>query len=67
MALPSVDELGRITKSFAMLDLTICPELEGRYYSYDSRWLDTEGMASMRNGCGDDWFILFDESGASRH
>ena len=65
MALPSVDELGRITKSFAMLDLTICPELEGRYYSYDSRWLDTEGMASMRNGCGDDWFILFDESGAA--
>ena len=65
IALPNVDELKRITQSLATLDLIICPEWEDRYYSYDSTWSDTEDMASMRNGCGDDWFILFDASGAA--
>ncbi len=65
IALPNVDELKRITQSLATLDLIICPEWEDRYYSYDSRWSDTEDMASMRNGCGDDWFVLFDPSGAA--
>lgn len=63
IALPSISELRRITKSLATLDLIICPEWEDRYYSFDSRWSDTEEMASMRNGCGDDWFVLFGASG----
>ena len=65
IALPNIDELKRITQSLATLDLIICPEWEDRYYSYDSKWSDTEHMASMRNGCGDDWFILFAASGAT--
>jgi hypothetical protein len=61
--LPNIAELKRITKSLATLDLMICPEWEERYYSFDSNWSETEEMASMRNGCGDDWFILFGASG----
>ncbi|MBK1884514.1 hypothetical protein JIN85_19010 [Luteolibacter pohnpeiensis] len=63
IALPSIPELRRITNSLATLDLIICPEWEDRYYSFDSRWSDTEEMASMRNGCGDDWFVLLGASG----
>ena len=65
ITLPNVKELKRITQSLATLDLIICSEWEDRYYSYDSEWSDTEDMASMRNGCGDDWFILFHSSGAA--
>src|SRR5436190_14373244 len=48
-----------------MLDAIICPEWEYRYHSYNSKWAPGEEMASMRNGCGDDWFLLFDEFGAA--
>lgn len=65
IALPNVAELKRITQSLATLDLVICPEWEDRYYSFDSTWSPTEQMASMRDGCGDEWFLLFDSSGAA--
>lgn len=48
-----------------MLDAIICPDWEYRYYSYNSKWGQDEEMASMRNGCGDDWFLLFDPHGAA--
>ncbi len=63
--LPNIDEIKRITQSLATLDLIICPEWEDRYYSFDSSWSPTEQMASMRNGCGDEWFLLFDSTGAA--
>ena len=63
--LPDIEALRRLTKSIAMLDAIICPEWEYRYYSYNSKWGQDEEMASMRNGCGDDWFLLFDPQGAA--
>ena len=48
-----------------MLDAIICPEWESRYFSYNSKWDENNEMASMRNGCGDDWFLLFDANGAA--
>lgn len=63
--LPDIETLRRFTKSIAMLDAIICPEWEDRYYSYNSKWGQDEEMASMRNGCGDDWFLLFDRHGAA--
>jgi hypothetical protein len=65
LSLPEVQDLKRITQSLATLDLILCPDWEDRYYSYDAQWSPTEDMASMRNGCGDDWFILFDRSGSA--
>ena len=47
-----------------MLDAIVCPDWEFRYYSYNSRWAPGEEMASMRNGSGDDWFLLFGPFGA---
>jgi len=63
--LPDIGTLRRLTKSIAMLDAIICPEWESRYYSYNSEWGEGEEMASMRNGCGDEWFLLFDRHGAA--
>ncbi len=62
--LPSIEELRRLTKSLAMLDAIISPEWDYRYYSYNAKWAVGEEMASMRNGSGDDWFLLFDRHGA---
>ena len=38
---------------------------EGRYYSFNKAWnkKSKERMASMRNGSGDDWFIVFSPAG----
>jgi hypothetical protein len=49
-----------------MLDAIVSPEWEYRYYSFKSHWDDKrhERMASMRNGSGDDYFILFQPDGA---
>jgi hypothetical protein len=63
--LPGIEMLRRLTKSIAMLDAILCPEWEFRYYSFNSQWGPGEEMASMRNGSGDDWFLLFDPHGAA--
>jgi hypothetical protein len=64
-ALPAIDELLRLTKALAMIEAVVCPEWESRYYSFDSKWAPGAMMASMRNGSGDDYFILFDRHGAA--
>ena len=48
-----------------MLDALICPEWEYRYYSFNPDWAEQEEMASMRDGQGDDWFLLLDKAGAA--
>ena len=62
-ALPDIEGLRKLTQSLAMLDAIMSPEWEYRYYSFNSKWNDGEMMASMRNGSGDEYFILFDSHG----
>ena len=62
--LPDIDGLRRLTQSLAMLDAIMSPEWDYRYYSFDSKWGEGEMMASMRDGSGDDYFMLFDSHGA---
>jgi hypothetical protein len=64
-ARPAISELKLRAKALAMLDAIIAPDWEDRYYSYNQKWCVGEEMASMRNGSGDDWFILFGEFGAA--
>jgi hypothetical protein len=47
-----------------MLDAILSPEWDSRYYSFDSRWSPAEEVASMRNGSGDDYAIVFSAAGA---
>ena len=62
--LPTVDELKRISQSLAMLDSILMPDWEYRYFSFDANWGDDEMLATMRNGSGDSYFILFSSAGA---
>lgn len=61
--LPDIDSLKLLTQSLAMLDAIMSPDWENRYYSFNSKWHDGEMMASMRNGKGDEYFILFNSHG----
>ncbi|MFI5547787.1 hypothetical protein ACIA6E_28850 [Streptomyces sp. NPDC051815] len=62
--LPSIADLRDLCRSLAMLDAILSPEWEDRYYSFDSGWADREEMASMRNGSGDEYSIVFSAAGA---
>src|SRR5438552_1282799 len=61
MSLPPPLMLERRCIALATLDAILSPEWQYRYYSFNRNW-DLEAgtrMASMRNGSGDDYFILF--------
>jgi hypothetical protein len=64
--LPDIEGLRRLSQSLAMLDAILCPEWEDRYYSFDKQWDPAAGdaMASMRDGSGDGYFVLFTPAGA---
>ena len=62
-ALPNAGKLKALCQSLAMLDAIMSPEWEGRYYSFNNRWDDEAALASMRDGSGDDYFILFVPAG----
>lgn len=59
MNFPDVENLKTTSKIIALLDSVIEQEWEYRYYSYNSKWSDGEEMASMRDGSGNHYFILF--------
>src|SRR5215475_12894352 len=61
--LPDVDRLRTLLQSVAMLDAILSPKWEYRYYSFNSHWSSGEQMGSMRDGCGDDLFALFNATG----
>jgi len=61
---PPIDKLRYLTQSLAMLDAIIQRDWRGRYYSFNSKWDAQEQMASMRNGEGDSWFLIFSQVGA---
>lgn len=61
--LPSIADLRALCRSLAMLDAILSPDREGRYYSFNARWADGEEMASMRNGSGDEYSIVFSAVG----
>lgn len=62
-ALPSPDVLLRHAKGLAMLDAILCPEWEYRYFSFNRRWSPGEQMASMRDGSGSHYVVLFVDGG----
>lgn len=65
LLLPSIAEIRKRSQALAMLDAILCPEWEDRYFSFNAHWGEGEQMGSMRNGSGDEWFILFGAFGAA--
>ncbi|MEV4190480.1 hypothetical protein [Streptomyces toxytricini] len=62
--LPSIADLRNLCRSLAMLDAILSLDWEGRHYSFKADWADGEEMASMRNGSGDEYSIVFSAAGA---
>ena len=62
--LPTIAGLRDLSRSLAMLDAILSPEWQFRYYSFNASWADGEEMASMRNGSGDEYSIVFSAAGA---
>lgn len=58
--------LERACRGLAVLDAILCEEWDLRLYSFNAGWdvKTGERMASMRNGCGDEWFLVFSGAGA---
>ncbi|MET7312684.1 hypothetical protein ABZS68_38140 [Streptomyces sp. NPDC005571] len=61
--LPAPEIVRARSKAMAMLDAVLSPEWGFRYYSYDTQWAPSEEFASMKDGSGDDYVIVFSESG----
>jgi hypothetical protein len=62
--LPEITRLRQICIAIAVLDAIICPEWQYRYYSYNAKWAEGEECATMRDGSGDEYLILFNQGGA---
>jgi hypothetical protein len=62
--LPGIDVVRDRSRAMAMLDAILSPEWEYRAYSFDAHWSPDQEMASMRDGCGNDYSIVFCPAGA---
>ena len=62
--LPDIAVVRDRSRSLAMLDAILSPEWEDRYYSFNAFWGPAQELASMRNGSGDDYAIVFSPAGA---
>jgi hypothetical protein len=62
--LPEIETVRRWSQSLAMLDAILSPDWSYRYFSFNQRWSVDEQMASMRNGLGDEYSIVFSADGA---
>lgn len=60
--IPPPGTLERVCKGLATLDAILCEDWSLRLFSFNAAWDEARGarMASMRNGEGDAWFIVFD-------
>jgi hypothetical protein len=62
--LPGIAQVRDRSRALAMLDAILCPQWGWRYYSFDAHWGPGLELASMRNGCGDEYSIVFSPAGA---
>ncbi|MEV7954172.1 WD40 repeat domain-containing protein [Streptomyces sp. NPDC088141] len=63
--LPDTPTLRDLCRSIAMLDAILDPDPVGEpRHRFDARWQGTQGLASMDNGAGDAYCIVFSEAGA---
>ncbi|MEU0804022.1 hypothetical protein [Streptomyces sp. NPDC005970] len=61
-ALPDIPALRDLCRSMAMAEAVLSPDGE-RYYSFSATWSPTEEIASMRNGSGDEFDVVFSPAG----
>jgi len=62
-ALPNATKLRSVSKSIALLDAIIELRWDLRYFSFQEKFTEDVSLFSMRNGCGDDFHIIFTPHG----
>ncbi|MGW0334580.1 hypothetical protein ACWD0J_22380 [Streptomyces sp. NPDC003011] len=62
--LPEISVLREHCRAMAMLEAVLSPEWDDRYYTFDAHWATGKQLASMRNGSGDEFSIVFSAAGA---
>jgi hypothetical protein len=62
--LPEIAVVQERAQAMAMLDVIMCREPSLRYYSFDPVWSETESVASMADGSGNDYSVVFSSAGA---
>ncbi|MFD8327988.1 hypothetical protein [Streptomyces lydicus] len=62
-ALPAVPALRALCRSIAMAEAVLTTDADRRH-GFNSRWSDTEELASMSNGSGDEYAVVFSPAGA---
>ena len=65
ISLPEPEQFIKICRALALADAILMPDWEYRYFSFNSNWdgEEKEMMASMKNGEGGEYFILFSDKG----
>lgn len=61
--LPAPENLKKLMKILASLNIVLCPEDWLRYHSFDSIFDKNVSLASIDNGSGDNLFIIFTPQG----
>jgi len=56
-------KLERVMRGLATLDAILSDDWEFRYYSFNTKWGRGQRMGSMRDGCGDELFVVFTKNG----
>lgn len=62
--LPAVPELRVLCRALAALDVVLSPGSDDRYHLYNPEWAAGEQLASMRDGAGNEYDIVFTAAGA---
>lgn len=61
--LPEPTALHRVSLAIAALDVVMSSDWEERYFAFDPTWDEGEEYASMSNGSGDSYHIVFSDHG----
>jgi len=62
-SLPDRHKLKEICKSISVIDDILSEDWLDRYYTYNSKWAESEEFGCMKNGEGDELLILFRKDG----
>lgn len=63
-ALPAIDVVRDRCRALAVLDAVMSRDWEARYYSFSASWSEAEEVASMSDGSGNEYSIVFSAAGA---
>ncbi|SDP50162.1 hypothetical protein SAMN05421507_109173 [Lentzea jiangxiensis] len=62
--LPAIPELRALCRALAVLDVVLDPGSDDRHHLFDTEWAPGEEMASMYDGSGNEYSIVFKAAGA---